>query len=139
VPGRAIGRALRWAGRAGVAGMAWLARYLIVAPARAIGWVLGALWRLRVPVRRFLYLYLVRPLAWLLRVLVWIPLRAVSLFVVRYLLRPLWTAVAATGRALRWTWRNTVVAAGRWVRASILAPAREFGRGVLVAFGLRRS
>jgi hypothetical protein len=134
VPVRALWRVLRWAGPYARATLAWLGHHLVVMPARAIGWVLRALWELRVPVRRFLYRCLVRPIGWLLRTLVWVPVRSVAVAVHRYGIRPLWTAAAATARSIRNSWRQTT----GWFRSAVVSPARDTGRGLLVALGLRR-
>ncbi len=61
-------------------------------------------------------------------------------------LRPVWlagrwlwrVAVVPVGRAVRTTWRATVTPAVRWLRRSVLEPARQATREALATLGLRR-
>ncbi|MFG2087437.1 hypothetical protein [Spirillospora sp. NPDC048824] len=115
-------------------GLAWLARGALLLLG-AVGSVLAAGWRAFAGGVAWSWRLIGRCLAWLARVLVVLPARAVW----RYVLAPIAAGVAGTwrlaARVLRWLWRTLVVAPGRvlivaparWVGSSVLRPA---GRGV---------
>ena len=121
---------LRWVVVGLGRGVAWLGRGLLVL-LRALGKALAAVWQAvawaGIQVGRFV--------AWVVRILVVLPLQVLW----RYVLSPIGAGLLAAwrlaGRVLRWLWRTfvvlpvrvLVVAPARWVTANVLRPV---GRGI---------